>query len=317
MASTIYPSSPQTPQILMLSGVGPAKQLRDLGIQVKADLPVGQNLQDHVFFYVPISISQEISVKEGAVDTPWAYLQHALFRSGPLGRHAQENMFFTSLSEETKSMDWPELQILFFSRRMSRHSMRAVSYDPDLIDELTPFREATQNGWICRPSLLRPRSVGNLSLSSRDPFDDPVIHANYLGRREDMDVLMKGLEICQKVVKSKTMAQIGSRLTESKSISVCRQHKFDSPAYWECYIRATLLTIYHPSGTCKMGGANDASRVVDTTLRVKGVAGLRVIDASVMPFIVSANPHAGILMMAEKMADVIRGRAALSPEDLV
>ncbi|XP_012941185.1 choline dehydrogenase, mitochondrial [Aplysia californica] len=303
----------QTPQILMLSGVGPARQLRDLGIQVKADLPVGQNLQDHVFFYMPIAISQPISVDEGAADSLWAYVQHVVFGTGPLGRPAQENLFFTSITERARSLDWPDLQIHFYSRYMNRLGMRAVYYDPDLIDELTPYREASPYGWICRPSLLQPRSVGNLSLSSRDPFDDPVIHANYLGRREDMDVLMKGLDICQKVVKSKTMAQIGSRLTESKSISVCRQHKFDSPAYWECYIRATLLTIYHPSGTCKMGGDNDASSVVDSALRVRGVAGLRVIDASVMPFIVSANPHANVVMLAEKVADVIRARPGLPP----
>ena len=124
---------------------------------------------------------------------------------------------------------------------------------------------------------------------------------------------MRGVDICRDVIKSQTMKEIGAEMLESEYIDVCKDRAFDTRDFWLCYMRATLNTIYHPVGTAQMG--RGGASVVDSALRVRGVQGLRVVDASVMPFIPSANTHAGVVMIAEKISDVIRGREPLQPED--
>ncbi|GFN91822.1 oxygen-dependent choline dehydrogenase, partial [Plakobranchus ocellatus] len=185
-----------------------------------------------------------------------------------------------------------------------------------LIKELK-HRDEYEFGFLCLPSLLRPESRGRITLASRDHFDYPLIKANYLDSQYDIDILIKGVEVCKKLISTKSMQSIGAKILDTKPLSLCKQHEFHSRDYWECVLKHVVLTIYHPVGTCKMGPKRDPTTVVDSQFRVQGISGLRVADASIMPWITSGNTNIPTMMIAEKAADTILGRRPLPPQDLL
>ena len=159
--------------------------------------------------------------------------------------------------------------------------------------------------WTILPLLLRPRSAGWVRLKSRNPLHYPLIEPNYFAHREDVEILIEGIRIANAVSNSTAFQRFASRPLTTP-MPGCRQHVFDTDAYWECAIRHFTFTIYHPAGTCKMGPVSDPDAVVDPRLRVYGVQRLRVVDASIMPQIVSGNPNAPVIMIGEKASDMIK-----------
>jgi choline dehydrogenase len=251
-----------SPKLLMLSGIGPADELRRQGITVQCHLPgVGQNLQDHLLMPHIYGCREPQPVPE------------LLAEAGLLTR-----------TRSGLSAAAPDLQINF-----NATIPQLVPPDCPKLDASCTFISI----------LVRPQSVGEVTLRSDDPQMPPVIRMNYLQSEADVRVQLEAIKLCRELAATKAMSQLvtkealpGPDLTRSELVE---------------YIRGHASTIWHPVGTCKMG--YDRMAVVDPQLRVHGIRGMRVADASIMPTIVSANPNAAIIMIGEKAADLIKADA--------
>jgi choline dehydrogenase len=257
-----------SPQLLMLSGVGPSDHLRSLGIPVVADLPgVGENLQDHLAVPVSFRCSQPISLKNA--ESVANILKYIFLKTGPLTSNVAEAGGFVRTRPQLAS---PNLQFHFAPAFYVEHGFRSID----------------DHAFTIGPTMLRPRSRGSVRLRSADPLEVPAIDPNYLADDGDFEVLFDGVKLARRLAAAKAFdAYRGPELLPG-TLSI------------EDHIRSSADTLYHPVGTCKMG--NDEMAVVDAQLRVRGVAGLRVADASVMPEIVGGNTNAATLMIAEKAA---------------
>ncbi|KAF4521163.1 hypothetical protein B566_EDAN011613 [Ephemera danica] len=157
--------------------------------------------------------------------------------------------------------------------------------------------------FLMAPAILRPLSHGRVTLASNDPLMPPIIDPNYLSDDRDVVTLLGGIRAHLRLAHTRTFQNAGIYLNQTQ-VAGCRGHRFDSDQYWECVMRTWAVTCHHPSGTCRMG--IDEQAVVDPQLRVFGVRGLRVVDASVMPNVISGNTNAPTIMIAEKAADLIK-----------
>ena len=283
----------QSPQILQLSGIGDPEELAKFGIPVvKALKGVGANLQDHLDVCMSWECPQPItahSLRKGLIKTLAIGMNYAFFGKG-LGR--QQFLESGAFLKSRPDLDRPDLQIHTVAAIMQNHGNTAVPKD----------------GFTFHVCQLRPESRGRVGLRSADPTDDPAIFANYLATEEDRRALREGVRMMRKVA-----AQ--SALDPYRTEELFPGKDVETDEQIDAWIRKHAETIYHPVGTCKMGADGDEMAVVDGELKVRGVEGLRVVDASVMPTLVGGNTNAPTIMIAEKISDVIRGRAALPAED--
>ncbi len=276
-----------SPQLLMLSGIGPAAHLKQFGVEVVADSPdVGGNLQDHLDVIVQWHCSQPVTLNNNSkfVNKMIALGKWVFTRSGN-GAHMPTPMgAFLSTREGLAA---PDIQMHFMPVRGNPHGRGTMD---------------GRHGYQLHVCQLRPESRGTIRLKSADPLAAPAIDPNYLSAPEDVETLVRGVEMAREIGRQPGFAP------------------YNDGEAWpgpEVTDRAALLekmrgwaeTIYHPVGTCRMGV--DERAVVDGQLRVNGVEGLRVIDASVMPFLVSGNTNAPTIMIAEKAADIIAARTKL------
>ncbi|GBF03977.1 GMC oxidoreductase [Deinococcus aerius] len=269
-----------SPHLLMLSGVGERAMLEAAGVEVVHELPgVGQNLQDHLF--VPVVYDTETaSLKDALSET-----QMSLYLTEGRGMLCSNVGETGGFMRTDPALEAPDLQF---------HNGAALFVDHG-------FLELDGHHYTLLPSLIAPRSRGQIRLASADPGDRPLIEPNYLSDPRDMDVLVAGVELARRVGDTPALAPY--RLTE-----VMPGEAVTDRAGLEAYIREQAMTIYHPVGTCKMG--HDELAVVDDELRVRGLEGLWVADASVMPVIPRGNTNAPTIMIGEKAADLILGRPA-------
>jgi choline dehydrogenase-like flavoprotein len=270
-----------SPQLLMLSGIGPAAQLREHGIPVLADLPgVGENLQDHPFQSSAWDVPGGGSLADA--ERPRAILEYLLRRTGPLSSSVAEAFAFV---RSRRGLAQPDLQFHFAPTYFVNHG----------------FDEYDGHAISIGPVLVAPRSRGRLWLRSADPADKPRILTNTLAEPEDVEALVAGARIAREIAAAEPLAGVvGRRLIPEEGTDTDEDLAAD--------LRRRVDLLYHPVGTCRMGSGSDA--VVDPQLRVRGVEGLRVVDASVMPTIVSGNTNAPTIMIAEKAADLIRSGSA-------
>ncbi|RQT15543.1 GMC family oxidoreductase [Burkholderia contaminans] len=271
----------QSPQLLMLSGVGPKDELERHGIPVVADLPgVGENLQDHpdvVVSYKTNSLDAlGVSVR-GAIKTLRDIRQYRNARTGTLTTNFAEGGAFLKTRPD---LDRPDVQMHFVVGPVSDHGRKVQ----------------LGHGLSCHVCLLRPKSRGSVKLRSADPLDAPLIDPAFLEHDDDLEVLVDGYKLTRRLMAAPAMAQF---VTEDLFASRSR-----SDDDIRALLRERTDTVYHPVGTCRMG--NDALAVVDSQLRVRGTEGLRVVDASIMPTLVGANTNAPTIMIGEKASDLIR-----------
>ena len=275
-----------SPTILQRSGIGNENFLQSKGIECLVNLKgVGENLQDHIDYITSHRVdSWELFGKPTRslkffLRAPLELLKYVLASKGMWTSNLAEGGAFIKSDE---SLEVPDLQLHFTVGMVEDHGRADI----------------WGNGFSCHVCLLRPKSLGTVKIASKDTDDDPIIDPNYLSHEDDMKVMIKGYKKMMEIMNTEPLKQFNNirnpiNINDDKAI--------------ETAIRTRSDTIYHPVGTCKMG--NDDMAVVDSNLRVKGVSGLRVIDASIMPTLIGGNTNAPAIMIAEKAADLIKNNA--------
>jgi choline dehydrogenase len=270
-----------SPQILLLSGVGPAAELGRHGIAVVRDCrEVGANLQDHLDFCTLFKCTRPITYDFGRLQELGVALRYFLTHSGPgVSNIAEAGAFArTHLAPDSR----PDVQLHFVPAQLDDHGRHRLP----------------GHGFTLHACGLRPASRGRIALRSADPADPPRIVSGYLDEPRDVAVLAEGVRLCREIARSAPFHPYrGAEVFPGEDVT--------TPAEIERVLRRKAETIYHPVGSCRMGADPDA--VVDAGLAVRGLAGLRVVDASVMPRIIGGNTNAPTIMIAELAAEAILG----------
>jgi len=279
-----------TAKLLQISGVGPAWLSQQLGVGVVADLPVGENFRDHYSTRIVARVKNVRTMNE---------MSQGASLAGQVARWMLGKPSILALTPSVVHWFWrtedtmrqPNLQGVF----------SPASYKQGFVGLLDDYPGMTCGVWQ-----HRPESIGHVRARSIDPFEDPVIQPNYLKDPMDRQVLIKGMHLARKLLHTQALAPFFDR-DELPGPDV---HADDE---WLHYARQYGSTAYHLIGTARMGPATDKTSVVDDQLRVHGLQGIRVVDASIMPNMPSANTYSSTMMIAEKASDMIRGRPALDP----
>ncbi|PSN57098.1 Glucose dehydrogenase [FAD, quinone] [Blattella germanica] len=310
-------------QLLMLSGIGPKKHLEELGVTLVQDLSVGENLQDHMMLVNPtykFNISNPYSQDAlKSLDDTYEFLIH---RRGPLASVDVLHLlgFFSTkyahldvpgaTPESTEELDYPDIQIQFIRNPFkdtngTKVFSDSVGYTEEIYESLFGIPNSEGETFSPLVVLQRPKSRGVIRLKDKDPKSRPLIDPRYLSDDRDVQTLVEGVKMIMEVCKADALKHFETEMS-NLPVPGCEAEVLGSDEYWVCVVRTVATTIYHPVGTCKMGPRSDPNAVVDPRLRVHGIQGLRVVDGSVMPTVVSGNTQATIIMIGERGADFIK-----------
>ncbi|XP_045617718.2 glucose dehydrogenase [FAD, quinone]-like [Procambarus clarkii] len=297
-----------SPKLLMLSGIGPGHHLRHHKIKVVADVPgVGQNFHDHIgvnglTWTVPGTSLSSLFQMLGALKE---YLRQG---SGPLTTvNAELVNAWVKVGDEGEP-DQPDIQLFLSSVATTADS--GALYPAVWGLDRQKFKEYFKSiygkaAFSMRPTLVHPKSRGTVTLRSRDPREPPNIDPNFLSHPHDVAMLVKGINFTLALGNTPAFTRHLRAKFYDKVLPECRELVYGSESYWECYIRHMATTTFHLAGTCKMAPLSDPLGVVDHNLRVRGVSRLRVVDASIMPFVTTGNTNAPTIMIAEAAAHII------------
>ncbi len=283
-----------SPQILMLSGIGPEDELRQHGIEPVLDLPgVGQNLSEHASFFIHYRTKTMVSLQRHLRydKLAWHMASWYLFGTGPF---AHQGTTAHAQVRTRQELERPDIQIFFNPARIDSRPWFPLLRRP-LEDQINAIM-----------ILLHPDSRGHVALRSADPRDPPRIFLNILSERSDVDALLRGMKVARQVFAAEPLASL-------IDAEVAPGLQAQSDADLEAYLKQAAMVSHHPVGTCKMG--HDDLAVVDPQLRLRGIEGLRVADASIMPTVPGGNTNAPSIMVGEKAADLIRG-LSMAPAEL-
>ena len=274
-----------SPQLLLLSGVGDADHLAEVGVPLVHHLPeVGRNLQDHLICPISLEVDDGASLDILTASSPSSIFNYFWHGTGPWASPGGCNGLAHFHSENSNSSA-PDLQLHVISFSLAtdmgvnlRHNMNT---EDRAFDYVTPHLGKATATII--PTLNRPKSRGSIKLRDASPFSHPIIDPKYLTEEEDVTSLVSGLKFGKRLAETAAFRRIGAKIWDRKDDPYCGELRNNEEAYWRCHVRAWTFTVYHPVGTCSMG------KVTDEKLRVLGLEGVRVVDASVMPIIPGGN----------------------------
>nr|XP_045611163.1 glucose dehydrogenase [FAD, quinone]-like [Procambarus clarkii] len=299
-----------SPKVLLLSGIGASYHLQQHGVKVVADVAgVGQNLQDHLGVYGLTWTTQSTSPTMDNAFSLQAFSQYIHHRKGPWTKPLGE--YASAFLKVTEGGDpyYPDVQ-LYLSPAV--FNMDLGFFIPHIYNfQKTKYMEyarplSGKQGFTIIMYLMRPKSRGGIFLRSKHPNDLPLIDPNYLDHPQDLKTLVNGIKQLMALGNTTAFRSRFKAKFHDMPVPGCEGEKFGSYRYWGCYVQHMASSFWHPTSTCKMGPSSDPLAVVDYRLRVRGVSGLRVVDASIMPVVVSGNTNAATLMIAEKAADLIK-----------
>ncbi|XP_057669067.1 glucose dehydrogenase [FAD, quinone]-like [Diorhabda carinulata] len=298
-----------SPQILMLSGIGPKEHLENLNIKVFKDLPVGYNLEDHMLnIGTLVTFAPEAFNLKNNQDELYKYF---MYQKGDLASVGILN--FWNFFNTKNDSQYPNVQNHLVAFPLNDENF--VEYVFSSFGEKEHILKSRVHAVKGRPSvvisntLLNPKSKGRITLKSNDPQDKPLINSGYFTDEngEDLQTFLEAIRFVENLLETPPMKKFDPQIVKV-DLPDCDQYEYRSDDYWRCSLRHLASTTYHPTGTCKMGPAGDKTAVVDPELRVHGIKNLRVADASIMPKIVSANTHAPAMMIGHKAGIMIKER---------
>ncbi|KAG8201707.1 hypothetical protein JTE90_012771, partial [Oedothorax gibbosus] len=288
-----------TAQLLMLSGIGPKEHLEKLKIAVAADLPVGDNFHDHIGVPVPFTMKPDYLTIDVRAENETVMKEYIYNRTGYYTSAVGDALLAFLNGPKSVEPDFPDYQLTFteintIQKNISFETIKQTNASTDNLNPNLPIYQ-------CVAQILHPKSRGTVRLQSNSPYDPPLIDPNYLQDATDLEGLVNAMDLCYKIGSSDPMVKaVGSKL-------VLDLRKGCEPNSKEtCLAKAIAIAMSHPVGTVAMGNAKDPKTVVDPLLRVKGITGLRVVDASIMPVITSGNTYIPTVMIGEKASDIIK-----------
>ncbi|CAL8128724.1 unnamed protein product [Orchesella dallaii] len=290
-----------SPLLLLRSGVGPKTDLDEAKVSVVKDLPVGKGLHDHLVLGLSFVINNRSLIFDRERDlTPEALRIYNTIGDGPYstsGGYVAQALIASSIATKDRNSAWPDYMLYPIQ------SPRAPSIFP-------PSEGIEMAEWeapvYCGVALGRPKSRGSIKLNASDVDGGPLIDFQFLSNPEDGQVLLEGIQTALKIFEETPSYQRLQARLAPIDMPACQQHEYRSEEFWKCFIRQRATAFIHAAGPCRMGkGEEDPDAVVDSRLRVIGVEGLRVVDASIMPNVVNSNTHAPIYGIAEKASDAI------------
>ncbi|KAL1502405.1 hypothetical protein ABEB36_007551 [Hypothenemus hampei] len=298
-----------SPQLLMLSGIGPKGHLEKLGIKVLEDLPVGKFLKDHLTFpALTFEIDEPYDLRPALyLSQISTYLANGTGALTSLGGAEGIGYIKTALADYPQ--DYPDMELLFIGGTLAADrgiTSRGMNIRSQVYNSI--FKPlTTKHSWSIFPMLLHPKSTGYMELRSSNPFDYPKFYGNFFSDPEDHDLnaFLYTIRIIQRLSNTTAFQRLGSKLNTSPMYG-CSHLTFDSDDYWKCCLKAVSVTLHHQIGTNKMGPAHDPTAVVNPNLQVYGIRNLRVADTSVIPRTIGAHTNAPSIMVGEKASDIIK-----------